>query len=280
MNGMTAKSLSRSFVLMFVLLSGWTTALTASPTDDGRKLASLFEQQVTRRLNVPQAEQEHYAQLLTSTLEQDGLARLLPQYVMLVDRNPHVQAAMIFWKSPSGPFYMIGATPVSTGVPGRYEHFVTPLGVFEHVTSHPDFRSKGTPNRFGIRGYGARGLRIFDFGWVQAAKGWGDHGLSRLRLQVHATDPNRLMRWLGTPQSEGCVRTTASFNRFLDHYGILDGDYERAEAKGHRFSVLSSRRAATPWSGRYLVVVDSERHERPAWARVARPARATDRAKR
>ena len=266
---MMLKSLSRCFVAMFALLGVWPSAVTASGTDDGRKLAPLFDQQVRRRLNVPPAEQERYAQLLTTTLEADGLAPLSPQYVVLVDRSPQVQAAMIFWKSPDGAFYMVGATPVSTGLPGRYEHFVTPLGVYEHVTSHPDFRAKGTPNRLGIRGYGIHGMRIFDFGWVKAPKGWGDHALSRLRLQLHATDPTHLDPRLGTAQSEGCVRTTASFDVFLDHYGILDGDYERAEANGQRFSVLSGEREPTRWSGRYLVVVDSERRERPAWARPA-----------
>ncbi|HUK34438.1 MAG TPA: L,D-transpeptidase [Vicinamibacterales bacterium] len=267
---MRAKRLVRLFGLIVALLSVSRAAALAS--DDGRTLAPLFEAQVTRRLNIPEAEQERYAELLTSTLEKDGLAPLAPQYVILVDRSPHVQAAMIFWKSPEGPFYLIGATPVSTGLPGRYEHFVTPLGVYEYVTSHLDFRSQGTPNRFGIRGYGVRGLRIFDFGWVQAPKGWGDRALSRLRLQMHATDPDRLDPRLGTAQSEGCVRTTASFNRFVDRYGILDGDYERAAAKGQRFSVLSPEREPTRWSGRYLVVVDSQREERPAWARISRPA--------
>jgi hypothetical protein len=179
---------------------------------------------------------------------------------------------MIEWKAPDGLFHLIGATPVSTGRPGTYEHFVTPLGVFEHRTSNPDFRSKGTRNKFGIRGYGVRGLRVFDFGWVEAPKGWGDHALSRLRLQVHATDPDRLESRLGTPQSEGCVRTTASFNVFLDRYGILDADYERAEGKQRRVSVLSPTRQPTPWSGRYLVVVDSQRQARPAWAKSVPPA--------
>jgi len=249
-----------------VLLS---VSLSASSVDDGRKLAPLFEQQVTRRLEVPPTEQEHYAQLLMSALNDAGLSQLPPQYFLVVDRSPEIQAAMIFWKSPDGAFDLIGATPVSTGRPGTYEHFVTPLGVYEHRISNPDFRSRGTRNKFGIRGYGARGMRIFDFGWVRAPKGWGDQALSRLRLQVHATDPNRLDPRLGTVQSEGCVRTTASFNVFLDHYGILDGDYEHS-TKGQRSSVLSSNRAPTPWSGRYLVVVDSQSHERPVWARTSR----------
>ena len=269
---MRSRQLRRDLIAALVVFSALQLR-TAAAGDDGRKLAPVFEQQVTRRLNVPAAEQEHYAQLLASALENAEVSQLPPQYILLVDRSPQVQAAMIEWKAPDGMFYLIGATPVSTGRPGRYEHFVTPLGVYEHRTSNPDFRSKGTRNEFGIRGYGVEGLRIFDFGWVQAPKGWGDHGLSRLRLQVHATDPDRLDPRLGTPQSEGCVRTTASFNVFLDRYGILDGDYEKATADRQKSRVLSPARAATPWSGRYLVVVDSQRKERPVWARTSPPAK-------
>jgi len=268
---MSLRTLTRCIITTIVLLSVPIGRLSASTADDGRKLAPLFEQQVTRRVEVPPTEQEHYARLLASALDDAELSQLPSEYVLLVDRSPHVQAAMIFWKSADGNFMLIGATSVSTGRPGSYEYFVTPTGVYEHRTGNPDFRAEGTPNRSGIRGYGARGMRIFDFGWVKAPKGWGDHALSRLRLQVHATDPNRLESRLGTAQSEGCVRTTGSFNKFLDQYGILDGDYEKAAAKGQRFRVLTSDRQPTPWSGRYLVVVDSQRQERPAWARSARP---------
>jgi len=267
---MIPRSLSR-YCAVIVALVVQTAQVSASPSDDGRKLVPLFEQQVKRRLNVPPPEQERYAQLLTSTLEDDGISPLSPQYLIVVDRSPRVQAAMIFWKSPDGPFYFIGATPVSTGLPGTYEHFLTPLGIYRHTIGHPDFRAEGTRNEFGIRGYGVRGMRIFDFGWIAAPRGWGDHALGRLRLQMHATDPDRLDARLGTAQSEGCVRTTASFDRFVDHYGILDGDYEQAAKKGQHESVLSSDREPTPWSGRYFVVVDTQRETRPAWANARTP---------
>ena len=222
---MISRNLSHPSAAAFALLilpTAWL--LTASAAADGRKLAPLFEQQVTRRLNVPREEQEHYAQLLASTLGEAGISQLPPEYVVLVDRSPRVQAAMIFWEAPDGPFHFIGATPVSTGLPGTYEHFETPLGVYDHVTDNPDFRAEGNLNEFGIRGYGVQGMRIFDFGWVTAPKGWGNRALSQMRLQLHATDPDRLDSRLGTAQSKGCIRTTGSFNTFLDRYGILDGN--------------------------------------------------------
>jgi len=52
----------------------------------------------------------------------------------------------------------------------------------------------------------------------------------------------------------------------LDHYGILDADYERAMASGQHFWILRPDREPTPWSGRYLVVMDSNRATRPDWS--------------
>jgi hypothetical protein len=173
---------------------------------------------------------------------------------------------MIFWKSEAGAFLLIGASPASSGQPGQYEHFETPVGVFEHTIDNPDFRAEGTRNDLGILGYGRKGMRIYDFGWVKAPKGWGDHAESIMRLQMHATDPDFLERRLGSAQSKGCIRIPASLNTFIDHYGILDANYESAAASGRRFFVLSSDREPTPWSGRYLVVVDSNRQKRPAWS--------------
>ena len=241
----------------------------ASAQDGGLALASIFKQQVARRLNVPLEEQRHYAVLLDSALQHAGIERLPSEYVVLVDRNPLVQAAMIFWKSTAGGFEFIGATAVSTGLPGEYEHFETPVGVYDHVLDNPDFRSEGTLNEFGIRGYGSTGQRIFDFGWVTTAKGWGDHGLSQMRLQLHATDPDVLEPRLGSARSKGCIRTNASFNTFVDRYGVLDAHYDQAMTTGQNFWVLSPERKPTPWSGRYLVIVDSERRARPIWARTS-----------
>jgi hypothetical protein len=80
---------------------------------------------------------------------------------------------------------------------------------------------------------------------------------------MHATDPALLEKKLGTPQSKGCIRIPATLNTFIDHYGILDGDYEKAMTEGMTFWVLSKTREATPWSGRFLVVVDTGRSKRP-----------------
>ena len=35
-------------------------------------------------------------------------------------------------------------------------------------------------------------MRVFDFGWQMAEKGWGKGGEGVIRLQMHATDPDLL----------------------------------------------------------------------------------------
>ena len=146
---------------------------------------------------------------------------------------------------------------MSTGLPGRFDHFETPLGVFAHVVSNPDFRAEGTRNALGIRGYGRKGARVYDFGWVIVNKGWGDRKPMTMRLQMHATDPDWLEQRLGTSQSKGCIRILATLNTFVGRYAILDEDYEAKMVEGRHFWVLNVGRSPTPWSGRYLVVIDS-----------------------
>ena len=109
-------------------------------------------------------------------------------------------------------------------------------------------------------------MRVYDFGWVNTPKGWGDRREGAMRLQLHSTDPDLLERRLGTAQSKGCIRIPAGMNLFIDRYGILDAHYERAIAAGRSFWVLSLLREPTPWPGQYLVVVDTARQTRPPWS--------------
>ena len=188
------------------------------------------------------------------------------QFVVLIDRSPSVKAALLFLGSNVGGWALVGATPVSIGLPGRYEHFLTPLGVFDHSTVNPDFPSKGTKNKQGFCGYGRKGMRIYDFGWVNSLRGWGKGGMGVLRLQMHVTDPDLAEQKLGIAQSEGCVRTPSTLNNFIDLNGPLDEEYKLSAAKGQHLWALRKDRSLTFYPGRYLVVVDSDRMERPDWS--------------
>lgn len=258
-------SRSFGFFLLGLALVVITTVAEAGEPEPAGALARLFAQQVDRRLNVPQSERTFYGEALQDSLIRAGVQLRMPQYVLLVDRSRAVQAAFLYWVDERGGAYFVGATPASTGKPGAYDHFVTPLGVFPHTLDNMDYRAEGTRNEYGVRGYGVEGMRVYDFGWVEAERGWGAGGRSFMRLQVHATDPDLLERSLGTARSKGCIRIPATLNQFIDRYGLLDADYEEVVRLGGRLWVLRSDRQPTQWPGRYLVIVDSQRRSRPAW---------------
>jgi len=227
------------------------------------ELAAIYRREVTPILYLPVEEQMLYAGFLPD-VRQDGIIQS-PQYILLVDRSAQVQAIFLFWLEPGETPMLIGASPVSTGRPGQFDHFETPAGTFEHTTDNPDFRAEGTRNALGIRGYGVKGMRVFDFGWQQAMRGWGRGGMSTMRLQMHATDPAILEPRLGTRQSKGCIRIPASLNRLLDTFGVIDADYANAESRGVHLAVPINQ-PSVYGPGKYLIVMDSQRSLRPAWA--------------
>jgi len=241
----------------------------SSIAEDGTALASAFQREVDLRLNVPQQDQARYAQILEETLHSAGAPIAKSQYVVMVDRNPFVQAIFLYWlelQASAIRSHFIGASPTSTGKPGQFDHFITPEGVFAHTLDNKDYRAEGIPNSLGIRALGRKGMRAYDFGWVLGERGWGRGGLGQMRLLMHTTDPDHLEQLLGSPMSKGCIRIPATLNIFIDRHGLLDADYEQAMADGKKLWVIRPDRIPTPWSGRYLVIVDSGSVLRPAWS--------------
>jgi hypothetical protein len=181
-----------------------------------------------------------------------------PQLVVVVDRAARVQALRILLARPDGHWEMVGGTRVSTGQTGRFDHYVTPLGVFPHTDAILDWRAEGTFNENHIRGLGVRGMRVWDFGWQVASKGWLDNKSGPMRLLMHATDPANLALRIGSRASSGCVRIPEAMNIFLDRHGVLDYDYERTAADDIRYRALLRRdRVPTPLAGTLLIVIDS-----------------------
>ncbi|MBN8873460.1 MAG: L,D-transpeptidase [Rhodospirillales bacterium] len=182
-----------------------------------------------------------------------------PELLVVVDRAPSVQALMIVLARPDGPWEVIGGSRVSTGQSGRRGYFITPTGVFPHTDAILDYRAEGTYNENHIRGLGVRGMRVWDFGWQTAEKGWtATPETGEIRLLMHATDPDVLEPRIGRPASKGCVRIPAAMNVFLDRHGVLDADIERAAQDDRRFAaVLRPDRVPTPLAGDALVVIDS-----------------------
>jgi hypothetical protein len=185
-----------------------------------------------------------------------------PQAFLLVDRAEDAdgQWAHVAVGGPgASPWDIVGAGRVSTGRRGRFDHYLTPVGVFEHDGSILGWRAEGTPNAQGIRGLGARGMRVWDLGWQDAQTGWLPRPeMRRIRLLVHATDPVHLEPRLGTPASKGCVRVSGRMNRFLDRHAVLDAAYLAAASSNPRIAaLLPSDGVPSPLAGRFVVVVET-----------------------
>ena len=232
------------------------TATSTSRTSTLAALRTAFAQRVVKPTAPDPA---RLNQLLEAARATFALAdRVWPadEMFLLVDRHPQSQEAIVALALAGHTWAVIGGASVSTGRPGRFDYYCTPTGVFEHGVATGSFRAEGTFNDNGIRGYGLAGMRIFDLGWVSAIKGWGSGGVNTIRLQVHATDPVLEQR-LGQPASKGCIRVDSGLNRFLDQYGVLDAGFEASfRETGERPWFWLADRTPTPWSGRWVVVVE------------------------
>ena len=199
-----------------------------------------------------------------------------PQLLIVVDRNPAVQMMTLMLARPGSAeeWRALGSAHVSTGQAKRKDYYVTPLGAFAHTDAILDFRAAGTRNEHHVRGLGTAGMRVWDFGWQWALKGWHTDGAGGdIRLQMHATDPDLLERKLGHPASEGCVRLSSTLNRFLDRHGVLDTDYERAAATDGRYAnLLLPGRTPTKLAGRLLIVIDTSLPPNTPPTAASRPA--------
>ncbi len=226
---------------------------------EAARLHAALQQEVPQHTNDTTAGELAWIGRTKAAVAAAPLAIAQPQLLVVVDRDPAVQELRIILAQPNASWQVIGGSKVSTGQSGRRGYFITPIGVFLHTDGILDYRALGTYNENHIRGLGLKGMRVWDFGWQTAQKGWRDEpDPAEIRLQMHATDPDYLEQRLGRPASEGCVRIPAAMDRFLDVHGVLDADYERAARDDAKLnSILSRDRIPTPLAGDALVVVDS-----------------------
>lgn len=181
------------------------------------------------------------------------------QFFVYADRDPQKQNIMVgFWDDDKDEITVIGWDKISTGDPkhGKDYHF-TPTGIFLNSTENLGYRAQGTKNSKGWRGFGAKGSRVWDFGWQETTKPC-KRGLEQrtIRLLMHATDPDQGEKRLGRPDSKGCVRISARLNKFLDVYGIIDAEYENAQAVNPSW-LLRKDRQPIMFAGRYMLVGDA-----------------------
>jgi lipoprotein-anchoring transpeptidase ErfK/SrfK len=238
---------------------GENSAVPSSPVDEESvRVREALRQEIPRLITDDPKREQVWIERTQAAIAAGGYTIGGPQLLVVVDRNPRVQQMRIVLARSDGPWQSLGGTKVSTGRPGRFEHFLTPTGVFRHTAAILDWRAEGTFNEHHVRGLGLEGMRVWDFGWQRAVRGWGRSGVSKMRLLLHATDPATLERRIGRAASDGCVRIPTEMNRFLDAHGVLDRDYEQAARKKVRFaSLLLPGRTPTPLAGDALVIIDS-----------------------
>jgi len=240
------------------------TPLGAEPTPldidaEAAELRAAMAREVPGLLAVPTQSEAAWNRQVAAQLVAAGREIDHPQLIVTVDRNPEVQQLRIVLARQGAPWLLVGAAPVSTGEPGLTGHYKTPVGVFAHTRRIIDYRAEGTySRRRHIRGLGVRGMRVWDFGW-HTTEDWREpNGWTRIRLAIHATDPDTLEHRIGQPASKGCVHVSAALNRFLDRHGIIDASYEQAAHTDGRYrELLLSDRTPTPLAGTMMVVFDS-----------------------
>lgn len=242
MSHITAPGLRRRSLLLTAAaaaaLAPWgvRAAGVCTPRDLARRYAAL----VDRQLQVPENEAIIYGGLAENEIASAQRALPGPQYVLVVDSCPAVQAAFLFFRLLPGRYDLVGAAPASTGNPEQAGCLATPCGVFPQ--SEVDYARRLSS-------------RVYDFGRQRARRG-STGGFEPLRLQARAAN-GRTGALLGKPQSDGSILLPPDLIAFLDQFGVLDDGRQEALTPGGE---------ALPFAGSYLVVVDSERDERPDWA--------------
>ncbi|MDI2091058.1 L,D-transpeptidase [Commensalibacter oyaizuii] len=228
---------------------------------EAKKLVVSLKKAVPNAIIYTPKQNQEWIRLAKNEMERSGPPLQRAQILTVIDRNPKVQALCFVLAFPKGQgeWIALGGGRVSTGNTGRKLYYITPTGVFINTTERIGYRALGTKNKNGIRGNGIKGMRVWDFGWQWAQKGWlPNREIGQIRLEMHATDPDYLEQRLGHPASEGCVRISTAMNRFIDRYGLMDALYNQAAQKDKRFrAILSKDHQFSPIAGDALVIVDS-----------------------
>ncbi len=249
-------------------LASYVTPVPAAPADDALSASEIADdadqvreemaEAVPGEIHLSAARQQALIALGQQMAAADNLFIRRPQLVLIVDRASTAQVMAVTLAQPGGDWRILGTARVSTGKPGRKQHFKTPVGVLLNDGSELGYRAQGTYNQNHIRGLGVKGMRVWDFGW-QTSDDWRTPGATMaVRVEMHATDPSVLEQRIGRADSEGCIRLPDALNKFLDRHGIIDADLERlAETDiGYR-ALLSPYLQPTALAGDAVIVVDS-----------------------
>ncbi len=164
---------------------------------EAKRLRSALRSEVPQAVTISSRRRAVMIELARDAMGRSGRVIDRPQLLVVVDRNPSVQLLLLIMAVPDAPWQAIGGTRVSTGQRGRRFYYITPTGVFENTDAILGYRAQGTFNEHHIRGNRLKGMRVWDFGWHGAEKGWLQHETGQIRLEWHATDPHFLEARIG-----------------------------------------------------------------------------------
>ncbi|CAK7192627.1 hypothetical protein COMNV_00832 [Commensalibacter sp. Nvir] len=227
---------------------------------EAKKLIIVLKSFVRNGLTYNTLQKRRWISLANYELEKNGFHLERTQILTVVDRNPKIQNLCFILAFPKykGDWIVLGGDKISTGSSYRKLYYITPTGVFVNSIDRFGYRALGTKNKFGIKGNGIKGMRVWDFGWQWAQKSWLSNQKGQIRLEMHATDPVYLEHRLGHPASEGCIRISAGMNRFIDQYGLIDALFTQAAQKNKRYGAIFLKgKKRSPLAGQFLIVVDS-----------------------
>jgi hypothetical protein len=160
---------------------------------------------------------------------------------------------LAYWNSEYQSFRISEKySSVSTGLIGRFNYYETPKGWFEQLPENAGWRSQGIPGeKYGLRGYGKKDLRIWDFGWQESSGYWNEKFQKRkIRLAMHSINKKVLEPLLGEKASRGCVRIHSNANEFIDNNSILDNNLFKSN-----ISWLLKRKTKTSDSGSFILII-------------------------
>ncbi|MBC5763818.1 hypothetical protein [Ramlibacter albus] len=190
------------------------------------ELAELFRREVIQKLDVPRSEALLYGSMTEMQLPEGWQGGNAPQYLLAVDKNVNIQVAFLYWRLMPGHYQLVGAAPASTGALPANE---TPDGVFERTSS--------------------AAVRELEFMTRRPSFVAGRMQQCEVRLCARAAD-SAAIGHLGQPHSDGCVLLPPSMLAFVERHGVLDATRPTPKL---------------PYPGRVMVVIDSERVDRPEW---------------
>lgn len=256
-----------SILMLTIIVCAQAELVETSPdetqlvTEDQWGWLELIKKEFVTSVGIYQPKEEYllWAHKTAGQLMLEADSRDCPEMFVFADRNPDIQLIMLGFYAGQGVVVALGWDQVSTGNPKPVrEYHYTPCGAFANTTDNFSYRAKGTKNSRGWRGFGSKGMRVWDFGWqwtVKPIRGRLDP--REIRLLMHATDPDLGQPLLGSVQSKGCVRISEKLNRLLDRYCVLDQLYLAELPSARIKAILSKDHFPTGLEGRFMLVADS-----------------------